>query len=255
MNIIEYNNKLQYTVTIYNKDNKIREILCMNIMFDTANLNKIGTYSKIYPFAGVTSNPSIIKKEGKINFFSHMRAIRKIIGKDRTLHVQIVSQTCDQMIEEAYRLVDKLGDIYIKIPVSEEGLKAIKVLKENGYHITATCIYSKIQGDMAILAGADYIAPYFNRMENIGVEPRNVIKHFANIIAKCSSDTKILAASFKNIRQVTDSFENGADYATVDPDLLHNSINAPHILKATEQFSEDWYSIFGQNTSILELKD
>ena len=111
----------------------------MELMLDNANLETIKEFAEIYPYVGVTSNPTIIKKEGKIDFFEHFRQIRQIIGEDRTLHIQVVSQTAEEMIKEAEKIVEKIDkNVYIKIPVTEEGLKAIKNLKARGFKITAT---------------------------------------------------------------------------------------------------------------------
>ena len=227
----------------------------MEIMFDTVDLDKIRNYSKIYPFTGVTSNPSIVKKAGKVDFFSHLKTIRSIIGSERTLHVQVVAQSCGRIVEEAERIHEKIDDqVYIKIPVSEEGLKAMKILKAKGFRITATCIYTKIQGDLAILAGADYIAPYFNRMENMSIDPRATIRHFAEFIDRCAANTKILAASFKNVGQVTDAFGSGAHCVTLNPDLLHDALGAAFIQDAVDRFADDWYSIYGDGKLITDLK-
>lgn len=227
----------------------------MEIMFDTVDLDQIRTCAEIYPFTGVTSNPSIVKQAGKVDFFRHLNAVRSIIGKERTLHVQVVAQQCDRIVEEAERIREKIDDrVCIKIPVSEEGLKAIRILKAKDFRVTATCIYTKIQGDLAILAGVDYIAPYFNRMENMSIDPRATIRHFAEFIGRCSADTKILAASFKNIGQVTDAFDSGAHCVTLNPGLLHDALNAAFIQDAVDKFAGDWYSIYGDGKLITDLK-
>ena len=132
----------------------------MELMFDNANIETLKHYAEIYPYVGVTSNPSIIKEEGKIDFFNHFREIRNIIGRDRSLHIQVVSTKAEDIIKEAEKIAERIDkDVYIKIPVTEEGLKAIKILKSQGYKLTATAIYTRIQGMLAIAAGVDYIAP------------------------------------------------------------------------------------------------
>ena len=139
----------------------------MELMFDNANLETLAKYAEIYPYCGVTSNPSIIKEEGKIDFFNHFRKIREIIGMNRSLHIQVVSTTAEEIIKEAEKIVEKIDkEVYIKIPVTEEGLKAIRQLKKRGFKITATAIYTRIQGMIAVAAGVDYLAPYFNRIKS-----------------------------------------------------------------------------------------
>ncbi|KMJ57642.1 fructose-bisphosphate aldolase [Bacillus sp. LL01] len=221
----------------------------MELMFDTANLDDIRYCTGIFPFTGITSNPSILKKEGRLELVNHFKEVRNVIGNHRSLHVQVTTDKSERMVEEAYRLVEKLGkDLYIKIPVNEEGLKAINQLKNEGFYITATAIYTMAQGDYAIMAGADYIAPYYNRMENINIDPERVINHYAKVIQTGNYQTKILAASFKNIGQVMRAFESGAHSATVDPGLLRTSLKMPSIETAVTDFKKDWEAIYGEKT-------
>lgn len=226
----------------------------MEFMIDTANLKNIKQYNEILPISGVTSNPSIIKAEGKIDFFNHFKAIREIIGMNKSLHIQVVAQDCEGILRDAETILKNIDDkVYIKIPVTNEGLKAIKILKKEGFLITATAIYTKIQGDLAIRASADYIAPYFNRMENMNINPRDTIKHFARIISTYNTSTKILAASFKNIGQVTDALECGAQSVTVGTNLFHDALKLPIIQNAVDNFNKDWEEIFGANITIKDL--
>jgi TalC/MipB family fructose-6-phosphate aldolase len=225
----------------------------MEYMLDTANIEMIKMGVGIFPIAGVTSNPSIIKKEGKIDFFNHFRKIREIIGIEKTLHIQVVAEDCEGILKEAKAILENIDNkVCIKIPVNAEGLKAIKILKAQGVAITATAIYTTAQGLLAMEAGADFIAPYFNRMENMNINPREVIKAFADMIEKYNYSTKILAASFKNIGQVNDSFAAGAQTATMAPEILLDALKMPAIEKAVEDFSKDWKAVFGK-VSIADL--
>lgn len=225
----------------------------MEYMLDTANIEMIKMGVEIFPITGVTSNPSIIKKEGKIDFFNHFRKIREIIGIEKTLHIQVVAEDCEGILKEAKAILESIDNkVCIKIPVNAEGLKAIKVLKAQGVTITATAIYTTAQGLLAMEAGADFIAPYFNRMENMNINPREVIKAFADMIEKYNYSTQILAASFKNIGQVNDSFAVGAQTATMAPEILLDALKMPAIEKAVDDFSKDWEAVFGK-LSIADL--
>ncbi|MDS0527984.1 fructose-6-phosphate aldolase [Clostridium sp. SHJSY1] len=227
----------------------------MEYMLDTANIELIKEYNQIFPITGVTSNPSILKKEGKVDFFNHFRKIREIIGMEKTLHIQVVAKDCKGILKEAKAILDNIDNkVYIKIPVNSEGLKAMKVLKRLGVSVTATAIYTKAQGFLAMESGADFIAPYFNRMENMNINPGEVIKAFADMIEKYNYETKILAASFKNIGQVNDSFSFGAQTATMAPEILRDALEMPAIQKAVDDFISDWESIFGK-TSIVDLEN
>lgn len=221
----------------------------MEFLFDTVNLQEIKDYSKIIPISGVTSNPSIIKKEGKINLFSHFRQIREIIGFDKTLHIQVVSQDCEQMIREAELILKHVDEkVFIKVPVTKQGLRAIRLLKNGGVCVTATAIYSKIQGFLAIKAGADYIAPYFNRMQSLDIDAKETIEAFSKIILRENSATKILAASFKNSLQICDALLAGAEAATVSPLLLHEALSFAAVQKAVDNFSNDFSDTFHRKT-------
>ena len=218
----------------------------MEFLFDSANLEAIQTYSACFPITGVTSNPSILKAEGKIDLFEHMRKIRQIIGPEKTLHMQVIAEDCEGMLKEAHAILKNVDDaVYIKIPTTEEGLKAMRALKAEGVHVTATAIYSKIQGFMAI-------APYYNRMENLDIDSCDTIAAFRQMIDEDDSNTKILAASFKNIAQVTNALLAGAHTATLQPALLHDAFGMAAIKKAVDDFHADWVNIHG-DVSITDL--
>lgn len=213
----------------------------MELMFDNVNLETLKEYTEIYPYAGITCNPTIIKQEGKLDFFEHFKQIREMIGFKHSLHIQVVSLTVDEILQEAKKIVEKLDqDVYIKIPVTEEGLKAIKILKEKGYKVTATAIYTKLQGLLAIAAGADYIAPYYNRIAHLGQNPCEVIATFRKDIDFSHAQTKILAASFHTSEQVTMAINAGADAVTLQPKLLKDMFNADYIDNALIKFANDW---------------
>ncbi|MFA9397610.1 MAG: fructose-6-phosphate aldolase [Clostridiaceae bacterium] len=221
----------------------------MEYLVDTANLEVIKKCVEYFPITGVTSNPSIVKKEGKIDFISHMNDIRSIIGMDRTLHIQVTATDVEGMLKDADTILKKVdGKVCIKVPVTMEGLKVIKKLKSQGVNVTATAIYSKTQGFLAMEAGADFIAPYYNRMENLGIDSEDVIASFAQMINQYGYSTKILAASFKNIAQVDKAFLAGSQTATLDPAILEAVMGMPSIQKAVVDFTNDWESIYGNKT-------
>ena len=148
----------------------------MEFIIDTVNLEDIKEAVEYMPIVGVTSNPSIVKKTSPKDFFKHMKEIRKIIGKERSLHIQVISKECNEIVKEAHRILEEIDDqVYIKVPVSYEGIKAIKKLKAEGVNVTATAVYDLMQAYMALAAGADYIAPYVNRIGNLGNDPMELI--------------------------------------------------------------------------------
>ncbi len=139
----------------------------MIYLLDTADITAIRRLVDIFPVAGVTTNPTLIAKE-KRNFADILRDIRQSIGPDRMLHVKVVGSTADIMMKEAERLRDFVGNgFHVKVPVTAEGIKAIRLLAERQFQITATAIVTPQQALMAAVAGAAFTAPYVNRLDNI----------------------------------------------------------------------------------------
>ena len=226
----------------------------MEFIVDTINLEEIKDAVEHMPIVGVTSNPSIVKQTSPENFFEHMRKIREIIGMERSLHVQVISKNSDEMVAEAHRILKEIDDqVYIKVPVSYEGMKAIKTLKAEGVKVTATAVYDLMQAYMALAANVDYIAPYVNRIGNLGADPMDLISNLSDRIAVDGYNTKIVAASFKGVQQVRDSFNFGAHAITAPVAVLKQIFANPNIEKAVDDFNKDWYAMYGENVGICEL--
>lgn len=223
----------------------------MEIILDTANLEDIRRYNDIYDITGITSNPTILAKE-KAEFFPLLLEIRSIIG-EKQLHVQVTGSTCEEMLKEAEALTDRLGkDTYIKVPANEEGIKTMKVLKSRGNRVTATAIYMPQQAMLAASVGADYVAPYFNRMNNMNVDSKKAIGDMAWLFEHNQIQTKIVAASFKNTQQVMDALMAGAQAVTVSPELYTQMVENPMIDSAIAGFAADWEATYGDKR-IYEL--
>ena len=220
----------------------------MEFMLDTLNINEIKKWARVLPLAGVTSNPTIAKKEGEIDSFKRIHEVREIIGEAPSIHVQVVAKDYDGILKDAAKIRQECGgNVFIKVPVTPEGLVAIKTLKSEGYKITATAIYTVFQGLLAIEAGADYLAPYYNRMENLNIDSAQVIAQLAEAIEKNHSSSKILAASFKNVGQVNRAFKEGAQAITAGADVFEAAFGMPSIGKAVDDFANDWATIHHQN--------
>lgn len=221
----------------------------MKYLIDSANLDEIRALSEYLPIAGVTSNPSIVKKEGSVPFFAHMREIRSIIGKLRPLHIQVTATDYDGMMRDAETVFHHVDEkVFIKVPVDFEGVKVIKALRRQGANVTATAVYGMDQAFMALEAGADCIAPYYNRMEAIGVDAASVIGNIAGIIAHYGYETEILAASFKQPAQIDRAILAGAHSVTVAPDVLRGIFAKQVVADAVQAFSDDWAGLYGGKT-------
>lgn len=225
----------------------------MRLMLDSANLTDLERALDIYPISGVTTNPQQIQAEGCIDFFEHLTSIRTLIGSERSLHVQVLGRDAQTIIGEAKRITSILGeDTYISIPVTEEGLKAIHVLAEEGVNITATTVFSTMQGILAMLSGVKYVAVFYNRMLNNDIDAPRVIRELSNLLWTNTSNTQVLAASFKNVTEITNSYANGAGACTVRPEILDTGLSMPSIQKAVSDFRSNWDEVYHGKT-ILDL--
>ena len=220
----------------------------MIYILDTADLAAIKHCNEFYPLSGVTTNPSIIAK-GKGDFWQILKEIRGVIGNDKMLHVQTVQTTAKKMVEEARLIKEKIGgDIYIKIPIGEEGLKAVPMIKNLGIGVTMTAIFTPAQALMAAKAGADFVAPYVNRLDNILGDGTNVVAEIVQQFEIYGLDCKVLAASFKNAEQVHRCALCGCHSVTVSADVLKSLITHPMTDAAVEGFERDWKGVYGDKT-------
>jgi TalC/MipB family fructose-6-phosphate aldolase len=223
----------------------------MKIIIDFANLDQIKEMYAYYPLDGVTTNPSILAKEGK-NPYEVLKAIREFIGAEAELHVQVVSLEAESMIKEAHRIQEELGsNTYVKVPVTREGLKAIKALAVEGANITATAIYTQMQAYLAGKAGAHYAAPYVNRIDNLGADGVKVAKEIHDIFKKNDLKTEVLAASFKNSQQVLELAKYGVGAATIAPDVIEGLIKLDSVTSAVAAFTKDFEGLCGEGKTML----
>lgn len=219
----------------------------MEFIFDTANIDLINKYREMFEYTGVTTNPALIRKAGVIDkTYSHFREIRQIIGYDRSLHMQVVSHDCDEMVREAMHMLDKVDDkIYIKVPVTPDGMKAMKILKEKGARLTATTVVTQMQALLALAMDVDFIAPYYDQMCDIGIDGQATIRMLVDTIEKEGKKTKILAANIKNMAQLREVCVCGSQAITLNPELLEESLRMPQIDKAIKFFDDAWMEIHG----------
>ena len=219
----------------------------MEWLLDTADPEKISEGIRYYPVSGVTTNPTILKRAAPADYFAHLKALRALcVGK--TLHVQLGSQDAEGMLREAQTLHELLGrDVYLKVPVTREGVRAIGALKARGALVTATAIYDPLQGMLAMAAGADYLAPYCNRMEQYGIRFQDAVARMRQVIDRDGYKARIVAASFKNLGQVRDAFSSGAHAATLPPDLMDSVFTLPLITDSVNGFTRDFEEVAGDS--------
>lgn len=224
----------------------------MRLLIDDANLEKIKRIWDIYPIDGVTTNPSILAKSGRPPY-EVLKEIRAFIGEEAELHAQVISPTADKMIEEAHKIAEILGkSTYIKVPSIPEGFKAMKTLSAEGYRITATAIYTPMQAYLAAKSGADYAAPYINRIDNLGADGIETAKIIQDIFDNNGFKTKILAASFKNSNQVQALCAYGVGAATIAPDVIEGLVKNLSVEGAVADFVRDFEKLCGEDVTMLD---
>ncbi|WP_346685829.1 fructose-6-phosphate aldolase [Megamonas hypermegale] len=217
----------------------------MEFIIDDAHIEFIKKIYEFYPVDGVTTNPSILAKCGR-QPYEVLKEIRQFIGKDAQLHVQVVARETAGMIEDAHRIVKELGEnTFVKVPSVPEGFKAMKQLHAENIKITATAIYTPLQAYLAAKCGASYVAPYINRIDNMGYNGIQVAKQIHNVLKNNDLPTKVLAASFKNSQQVLELCEYGIDAATIAPDVIEGLVKNQAITGAVEAFISDFEKLAG----------
>ncbi len=224
----------------------------MMYIIDTANLDSIRHCVEYYPVDGVTTNPTIISRENA-DFPKLIKDIRGIIGADRQFHIQVTGSTSRDIIREALAIRDFIGgNLYVKVPISAEGLKATVELKKLGLKVTETAIFTQQQALIAAKAGADFVAPYVNRLDNIVSDGVNVVGEIVQLFKEYNLPSKVLAASFKTVEQIHKIAMAGSHAITINPELFDTLTYHPMTLYAIDDFVADWESVYGKKT-ILEM--
>lgn len=215
----------------------------MEFYLDSADVEKIRRCCGSLPISGVTTNPSILLKAGRSDVWQVLREIKSIVPET---HVQVTGHSCEEMLREAETVRERLGqDTPVKVPVTETGLRCIKQLRQEGYTVTATAIYTLPQAYMAAAAGAEYLAPYYNRIETLGADAEGFIRTLRNVLDRAGSGTRILAASFHREDQVVAAINAGAHIVTVSPDMCLQMLASPHVADALAKFEGDWTALTG----------
>lgn len=225
----------------------------MLYLLDTADLQEIKRAYDLYPITGVTTNPTIIARE-KTDFLQRLQEIRSIIGDQAMLHVQAISKQAEDIVGEAEYLTKQVGgNLYIKIPVIPEGIKAMKILQQKEIKTTATAIFTPQQALMAAVAGAEFLAPYVNRLDNICSDGIKVVAEIVELLNIYNLSAKVLAASFKNVEQVHKASLYGSHAITASPDIIDSLLKHPLTDSSVNQFVKDWESIYGEGKLTINL--
>jgi transaldolase len=212
----------------------------MKLFIDTANINEIREAAALGIIDGVTTNPTLIAKEGK-DFISVVKEICSIV--DGPISAEVVSLKADEMAREARQLAGLHKNIVIKIPITAEGLKATKILSKEGIRTNLTLCFSPTQALLAAKAGATYVSPFIGRLDDISEIGMDLIRDIRQIFANYGFKTQIIVASVRNPLHVLDAAKTGADIATVPYGVLMALVKHPLTDIGIERFLKDWQSV------------
>lgn len=222
----------------------------MELFLDTADAQAVKELSETLTIAGVTTNPTIITRSGK-TLERVIDEMCKTLAPSQKSFFQVIATDFVGILEETRRICALRENAYAKIPVTPAGLKAIKAAKAEGLNVLATAIYSADQAFLAAMNGADYLAPYVNRMCNYG-DGVGQVADLVNMLATNGLPSKICAASFKNTEQVHDVICVGAQSVTVAPDIVWTMVKHPGTGIAVDEFSAAWENSFGRSAMFGE---
>ena len=212
----------------------------MKLFIDTANVAHIREISSWGVICGVTTNPSLIAKEGR-DFKEVVKEITTIV--DGPISAEVIDTKHEGMVNEALELVKIHKNIVIKIPMTDEGLKATKILTEKGIKTNVTLIFSAVQALLAARAGATYVSPFLGRLDDIGMDGMNLIEEICDIFNTHGIDTEIIAASIRHPIHATNAARLGAHISTIPYDCFKQMLNHPLTTSGIERFLKDWEGV------------
>lgn len=211
----------------------------MKLFIDTANVEEIREIASWGVLQGVTTNPSLIAKEGK-DFIQVLKEITQIV--DGPISAEVVSQQAEEMVKEAQFLADIHPNIVVKLPAIEEGLKACSRLSKLGIKTNLTLIFNPNQALLCARAGARYVSPFIGRIDDVSVEGVQLVREIAEIFRLHQLETEIIAASIRGPRNVVEAAKAGAHIATIPYKVFKQMLKHPLTDIGLRQFLADWES-------------
>lgn len=210
----------------------------MKFFIDTANISEIKEIEAWGILDGVTTNPSLIAKEKDVVFEDVVKEIASIV--DGPISAEVTAEGAGDMIAEGKMLAAIHENIVVKVPMNEEGLKAIRALEGEGISTNCTLIFSENQALLALAAGASFISPFVGRLDDIGHEGMTLVRNIVSIIDFYGYETEVIAASIRNPLHVKEAAQAGAHIATVPYKVFHQMLKHPLTDKGIEQFNKDF---------------
>lgn len=213
----------------------------MKLFIDTANTEEIRAANALGVISGVTTNPSLIAKEGLV-FEEVIRTITSIV--DGPISAEVIAPDAEGMVKEARKLSAIHPNIVVKIPMTEEGLKAVNRLSKEGIRTNVTLIFSPAQALLAARAGATYVSPFIGRLDDVAGNGAKVVSGIAEIFRIHGIATEIIAASIRGPQDVVDAAKSGAQIATVPYKVILQMVKHPLTDIGIRRFTEDWNRAF-----------
>lgn len=215
----------------------------MLLYLDTANVAHIRNAAEWGAIHGVTTNPTLVAREGR-DFHDVVKEIAGIV--DGPVSAEVISTETDGMIEEARELSQLAPSVVIKIPMTRQGMAAVKQLSQEGISINVTLVFSAVQAMLAARAGATYVSPFIGRLDDIGHNGIQLVEEIVGLLDTYDLDTQVIAASIRHPRHVLKSAQAGADIATVPYDVLTKLYEHPLTDVGLERFLADWESLLSE---------
>ena len=214
----------------------------MKIFIDTANVDEIRRANDLGVICGVTTNPSLIAKEGR-DFVEVVKEITEIV--DGPISAEVISLEADAMVKEALELYETINNsnLVIKIPMCAEGLKATKRLSDMGIKTNVTLIFSTAQALLAAKAGATYVSPFVGRLDDIGYEGIELVEDIVKIFRLYGIKTEIISASIRSSNHVIEVARVGSDIATIPYKIIESMIKHPMTDNGIQRFLADWATV------------
>lgn len=219
----------------------------MELYLDTSDVAAVKRLARVFPLAGVTTNPSIVAA-GKMPLEVLLPELHDALGGKGRLFAQVMASHAEGMVEEAIKLRGMMADLVVKVPVTAEGLAAIRMLKAEGIPTLGTAVYGAAQGMLSALAGAEYVAPYVNRVDAQGGDGIQTVVELQQLLTLHAPQAKVLAASFKTPRQALDCLLAGCESITLPLDVAQQLIASPAVEAAVAKFEQDWQGAFGRTS-------
>jgi transaldolase len=210
----------------------------MKFFIDTANLDEIKEANELGLIDGVTTNPSLVAKEGDVDFKDHLAKICAIVKGD--ISAEVTSLDTEGMLKEGRELAKVAPNVVIKVPLTLDGLKACRTFRAEGTKVNVTLCFSAAQALLAAKAGASYISPFIGRLDDVATDGMQLIRDIVQIYGNYGFETEVLAASIRHPMHIVDCALSGADVATIPFKVITQLVKHPLTDKGLEGFLSDW---------------